>query len=83
MTLGFKPTGYESIDSKSTLPFVIPAQAGIQVFIGLATQAKMDAGLRRHDKSSLRFKPALSKIEAARKFKHPRKRYNCRVLLSP
>jgi hypothetical protein len=33
---------------------------------------KMDAGLRRHDKSSLRLKPALSKVEGAREFNHPR-----------
>jgi hypothetical protein len=35
---------------------VIPAQAGIQVFFALPTKPKMDAGLRRHDKSSLRLK---------------------------
>ena len=48
--------GSEFVDWKSTLSFVIPAQAGIQVFLGLAALAKMDAGLRRHDKSTLRLK---------------------------
>ena len=65
MTLGFKSRGSEFIDRKSTLAFVIPAQAGIQSFLGLAAQAKMDAGLRRHDKPSLCLK--------ATDFNHPRK----------
>ena len=54
--------GAEFVDWKSTLPCVIPAQAGIQ-FFGLAVRVKMDAGLRRHDKFSLRLK--------VRDFKHP------------
>jgi hypothetical protein len=73
MTLGFKLSGSEFVDWKSTHLFVIPAQslprtrsgAGIQVFFGLPTKPKMDAGLRRHDKSSLCLK--------ARDFNHPRK----------
>ena len=46
------PVGVDdSVISHNLLPFVIPAQAGIQVF-GLAAHVmKMDAGLRRHDKS--------------------------------
>jgi hypothetical protein len=42
--------------STGSLPFVISAQAGIQDFFGRAVQAKMDAGLRRHDKPSLHLK---------------------------
>jgi len=53
MNLGFKLSGSEFVDWKSTHLFVIPAQAGIQVFFGLPTKPKMDSGLRRHDKSSL------------------------------
>jgi len=56
--------GAEFVDWKSTLLSVIPAQAGIQVFFDLVASAKMDAGLRRHDKTSLLLK--------ARDFKHPR-----------
>jgi hypothetical protein len=39
----------------------MPAQAGIQVFFGLAAPLKMDAGLRRHDKSCRRLPCATSK----------------------
>jgi hypothetical protein len=53
--------------------FIIPAKAGR--FFGLAAQAKMDAGLRRHDKPSLHLKPALSNVEGARDFNHPRERH--------
>ena len=64
MTLNNTPKGSNFVDWKSTLYFIIPAQslprtrsgAGIQVFIGLAARAKMDAGMRRHDKSSLPLK---------------------------
>jgi len=56
MSLGFQPRGSEIVDYKPTLPLVIPAQAGIQV--ALQKRAKMDAGLRRHDKSSLSPNPA-------------------------
>jgi len=56
MPLGFKTRVSEFVDWKPTLPFVIPARAGIQDFFGLAVQAKMDAGLRRHDKPSLHLK---------------------------
>ncbi len=63
MTLGFKPSGSEFVGWKSTLLFVIPAEAGIQVFFGLPTKPKMDAGLRRHNKFSLRLR--------ARDFNHP------------
>jgi hypothetical protein len=44
----------------------MPAEAGIQVFFGYAARAMMDAGLRRHDKLSLRLK--------AKNFNHPRER---------
>jgi len=43
------PRGSEYVDWKSALLFVIPAHAGIQVFFGLPTKPKMDAGLCRHD----------------------------------
>jgi len=67
MTLCLKRGGSEFVDWKSTLPSVIPAQAGIQVFFGLPTKPQMDAGFRRHDKPSLRLK--------ARDFNHPRAGY--------
>ena len=63
MTLCLMRGGSEFVDWKSTFLSVIPAQAGIQVFFGLAELPKMDASLRRHDKSSLRLK--------ARDFNHP------------
>jgi len=44
MALGCKPGGPEFVDWKSTLPFIIPAYAGIHVFFGHAVQVKMDAG---------------------------------------
>jgi len=53
--------GSEFVDWKA-LPFVIPAQAGIQVFFSLPTKPKMDAGLRRHDKSSFRLRGGTSTI---------------------
>jgi len=81
MALGYKPGGPEFVDWKSTLPFIIPAYAGIQVFFGHAVQAKMDAGpglspgqaLRRHDKSHLRLEHALRFLEGTRYSNHPRK----------
>jgi len=76
MTLCLKRGGSEFVDWKSTLPSVIPAQAGIQVFFGLAARAKMDAGLRRNDESSIRLKHVLSADEGARDFKYPRKGQN-------
>jgi hypothetical protein len=62
----FKPSGYKFVDWKSTSPSVIPAEAGIQVVFGLAAITKMDAGLRRHDKSALCLDPVLSEAEAPR-----------------
>jgi hypothetical protein len=57
MTLGFKPRRSEFVDWKSTLPFVIPAQAGIQVLSWPCSTSKgWILGLRRHDKLSLRLK---------------------------
>ena len=67
MTLGFKPRGSEFIDWNSTLHFVIPAQAGIQSLVN-KPKLNLDAGLRRHDKSSLRLK--------ARDFNHPRNEHS-------
>jgi len=64
-TLRFKPRVREFVDYKSTLPAVIPAQAGNQVFFRFPTKPMMDAGLRRHDKSSLWLK--------VRDFNQPRK----------
>ena len=72
MSLDFKPRGSEFVDWKPTLPFVIPAQAGIQVFLAWQKRATMDAGLRRHDKSSLRQKPAPRFLEGAKDFNRPR-----------
>jgi hypothetical protein len=59
-----KPRGFEFVDWKSTPVSVIPAHAGIQVLFELAPRINLDAGLRRHDESSLRLK--------VRDFNHPR-----------
>jgi hypothetical protein len=53
-----KPSELELFDRDSTLPAVIPVEAGIQDFLDLATIWKMDAcpgscpgqALRRHDR---------------------------------
>jgi hypothetical protein len=42
------------------------------VFLAWQKRAKMDAGLRRHDKSSLRQKPAPRFLEGAKDFNRPR-----------
>lgn len=49
MILGPKPRDSEFVDWQSTLPFVIPAPAGIQVCFDAIVHAKIDAGPRRHD----------------------------------
>jgi hypothetical protein len=83
MSLDFKPRGSEIVDWKPTLPFVIPAQAGIQVFLAWQKRAKMDAGLRRHDKSSLRQKPSPRFLEGGEGFQpSPRGTLNLRIFLT-
>jgi hypothetical protein len=64
-TLSSKPRGSESVDYKSTLLSVIPAQAGIQAVFELEPEPNLDAGFHRHYELSLRLK--------ARDFNHPRK----------
>ena len=59
--------GSEFIDWKSTSVSVIPAHAGIQAVFVFGPGANLDAGVRRHDKLSLRLK--------ARDFNLPRERH--------
>jgi len=54
MTLGLMARVVNSSTGSRLFLSVIPAYAGIQVFFGPAARAKMDAGLRRQDKPSLR-----------------------------
>ena len=55
MLFGARPMGSEFVDWKSTLPSVIPAEAGIQYFV-LELISNLDAGFHRHDKSTIRLK---------------------------
>jgi hypothetical protein len=43
------PSGFEFVDSKSTLIRVIPAEAGIQAVFELDPKTNLDAGRGRHD----------------------------------
>jgi len=60
------------VDWKSTLVSVIPAEAGIQAVFELELKTNLDARVRGHDELSLRLKSALSAVEGARDFNHPR-----------
>jgi hypothetical protein len=52
----FKSHYTSSVDWKSTLIPVIPAEAGIQAVFEREPRTNLDAGLRRHDELSLRLK---------------------------
>jgi len=52
-----------------------PRKAGIQALFELKPKTNLDAGVRRHDELSLRLKHALSTVEGAQDFNHPRKEH--------
>jgi ABC-type nitrate/sulfonate/bicarbonate transport system substrate-binding protein len=60
------------IGRKPTHVSVIPAQAGIQAIPALEPKVNLDAGLRRHDKSSLRLKRVLTAAEEGKDCKDHR-----------